>query len=121
VKETLTAELAKTEGRPKGLVLDLRGTPGRNAWVGGFFMEMFTDRGNFYAMRGRDYRHSHTFRSSSKLLFGDLPMVVLVNGHTIAAAEAVAAGFADTGRAVVVGSTTQGAGAAQTAPILLNG
>lgn len=121
VKETLTAELAKTEGRPKGLVLDLRGTPGRNPWVGGFFMEMFTDRGNFYAMRGRHHRHSNTFRSRSKLLFGDLPMVVLVNGHTVAAAEAVAAGFADTGRAVVVGSTTYGAGGVQTAPVLLNG
>lgn len=121
VKETLTAELAKAEGRPKGLVLDLRGTPGRNPWVGGFFMEMFTDAGTFYSMRGRDYRHSYTFRSRSKLLFPDLPMVVLVNGHTIAAAEAVAGGFADTGRAIVVGSSTHGTGAARTAPMLLNG
>ena len=51
----------------------------------------------------------------------NVPLIVLVDGHTASAAEILAAALADRGRAVVVGSETVGKGMVQTIDPLPDG
>ncbi|MDE5770452.1 MAG: S41 family peptidase [Ruminococcus sp.] len=64
--------------------------------------------------------HTETIVNSDKSET-NLPMVVLVNGHTASAAELFAASLKDFGKAELIGSQTYGKGVMQTTAELTNG
>ncbi|MDE6092007.1 MAG: S41 family peptidase [Ruminococcus sp.] len=69
-----------------------------------------------------EYSDSHTetivYSDESEI---NLPVVVLVNGHTASAAELFAASLKDFGKAELIGSQTYGKGVMQTTTELVNG
>ncbi len=64
--------------------------------------------------------HTETIVNSDKSEM-NLPMIVLVNGHTASAAELFAASLKDFGKAELIGSQTYGKGVMQTTTELANG
>lgn len=109
----LGGELRKARfgGSPlSGLVLDMRGNLGANELV-------FTDLANLFLGTGV-ISTQHDYRPEPKKVINaswpdhsdNLPLVVLVDGLTGYGAEDVAAALQDNGRALVIGSSTEGDG-----------
>ncbi|HSJ31907.1 MAG TPA: S41 family peptidase [Longimicrobiales bacterium] len=93
----------------KRLVLDLRGNPGgllsEAVSVAGLFLPK-----NALVMRtkGRKVDANQEYRTRSGGRYQDLPMVVLVDGSSASAAEALAGALQDHGRGIVAGHRTFG-------------
>ncbi|HLI21031.1 MAG TPA: S41 family peptidase [Stellaceae bacterium] len=106
---------AKSHGRLKGLVLDLRNNPGglldQAVRVSGDFL----DGGTTVSIRGRSSDDNRVFSAPAN---GDrlpgVPMVVLINGASASAAEIVAGALQDRHRAEVMGTQSFGKGSVQT-------
>jgi carboxyl-terminal processing protease len=96
----------------RGLVLDLRWTPG--GWLDQSVdvARLFLGEVPVATIKSRGAQEE-TYRGGgpSKLL--DLPLVVLVNGETSGGAELIAAALQDHHRAVIVGQRTLGKGSVQ--------
>ena len=108
--------------RVRGVVVDLRGNRG------GLLRQAVDATGDVLTTgivattAGRNPQANHVWPSGS----GEdeaqgRPIVVLVDGRTASAAEIMAAGLQDNGRAVVVGSSTLGKGLVQTIAPLPDG
>lgn len=106
---------------PAGIVLDLRGNRGGLLAEAVTVADELLPAGVVAIERGRDPASNRVWRSESGELAKDVPLVVLVDGHTASAAEVLAAALADRGRAVVVGSSTLGKGLVQTFTTLPDG
>ncbi|MDR1662544.1 MAG: S41 family peptidase [Azoarcus sp.] len=126
------AKLAK-EGKPKGLVLDLRNDPGGllNGAVGltaAFLPEgaMVVSTNGRTEGAQREYRASlgeHLQGSALRALPSwtrNVPLVVLVNGGSASASEIVAGALQDHKRAKIMGTRTFGKGSVQTILPLAN-
>lgn len=98
---------------PGGVVLDLRGN--RGGVLGGAVavLDAFLAEGAIARTDGRHPEARRTWRATGDDLARGAPVVVLVDGRTSSAAELVAAGLAEAGRAAVAGSATQGKGLVQ--------
>ncbi len=99
---------------PRGLVLDLRGNRGGLLRQAVASAEMLVPHGLIAITAGRDPAAAHEYLADGVDLAHDLPVVVMVDGHSASAAEVLAAALADQRRAVVVGSATLGKGLVQT-------
>ena len=119
VREALEADLAKGEDRATGIILDLRGAYAPQPWLVRDLVQFFHGEVSVYTSAGRD--NGDWYPSWDKPLLPDIPLVVLQNGATRAAAEAVSAAFGDLERAIVVGTLSQGDGKIVTNSGLLNG
>ncbi|WP_419995408.1 S41 family peptidase [Streptomyces boninensis] len=106
------AEIRKAAraARGTGVVLDLRGNSGGLVKEAVTAASAFLDRGVVATYDNRGDQEALYARGS-----GDTgtPMVVLVDGGTMSAAEMLAGALQDRGRAVVVGSRTFGKGTVQ--------
>lgn len=91
-------------------VLDLRDNPGGYLTQALDVASLFLQSGILVQIDGVD---GVTTRTASGVTITDAPMVVLVNEHTAAAAEVLAASLQDNQRAEVVGETTMGKGSVQ--------
>ena len=95
----------------KRLLLDLRDNPGGSTRAARAITTLFSDAKNVYCERYETGstrklpRHGNTLTA--------LPLVVLVNEHSMSAAEIVAGALQDHGRAVLVGVPTYGKGLIQ--------
>jgi carboxyl-terminal processing protease len=124
------------DGKPKGLVLDLRNDPGGllNSAIGvaaAFLPEgvtVVTTNGRTpgahreYRATPRDYIHGNSgdFLRGLPPWAREVPMIVLVNGGSASASEIVAGALQDHKRAVVMGTRTFGKGSVQTTLPLTN-
>ena len=104
----------------RGMVLDVRGTPGGATEVARLLSCRFLAKGALQgSIAGRDRVATPYYCE----LQGDTAtsLAVLVNGGTVSSAEIFAAGLRDNGRAKIVGTTTAGSGAAKVVGRLKNG
>lgn len=115
---SLTAQLKKVRSEMgptlKGIILDLRNNRGGLLDQAIDMASLFLDNGTVMSITGRHPEIIKRFDTTPRGLADGLPIAVLVNGGSASSAEVVAAALQDTGRAVVIGSSSFGKGTAQT-------
>lgn len=97
-----------------GYVLDLRGNPGGLLDQAIAVSDLFLTSGRILTTHGRHPDSHQYFDAAPDDLARNKPVAVLVNGNSASASEIVAAALQDTGRAIVVGTTSFGKGTVQT-------
>lgn len=98
----------------KGVILDLRGDPGGLLDQAVAVSDLFMNAGQIVSTRGRHPESIQKYNAFDGDLATDLPVAVLVDSRSASAAEIVAAALQDTGRAIVIGTSTYGKGTVQT-------
>jgi len=101
-------------GRLAGIVLDLRSNPGGLLDQAVSLADLFIREGPIVSTVGRHPASHQYFAASGRSVAPQVPIVVLVNGGSASSSEIVAAALQDSGRAVVVGSSSYGKGSVQT-------
>ena len=118
----LSVQDALSEPHPvDGIVLDLRDNRGGLLRQAVTAADAFLPAGLVATTIGRDPESMNVWHSTEGELAENVPLIILVDGHTASAAEILAAALADRGRAVVVGSATVGKGMVQTIDPLPDG
>ncbi|MCF8025068.1 MAG: S41 family peptidase [Desulfobacteraceae bacterium] len=120
VKKAL-ADLEKRGDSLKGLILDLRDSPGGLLTQAVSVSDVFLTKGNIVSIRGRNENKESSYEASVDKSEPDYPVVVLINGGTASAAEIVAGALQDHKRALVLGTTSFGKGSVQTVKPLRGG
>ena len=108
--------LRDLEGRKMtALVVDLRDNPGGLLSAAVEITGMLLPSGaDVVSVRGRDgVRDTERYKADGTRHLTDLPVAVLVNGHSASAAEIMAGALQDHHRAVIVGETTFGKASVQ--------
>jgi carboxyl-terminal processing protease len=121
--DDLTAALDQLRNeRCNGLILDLRFNPGGLLTSAVQMCELFLDEHDAIVQtKGRSRSQNTEIHSRFGRLYGDLPMIVLVNEYSASGSEIVAGALAGLKEACVVGSRTFGKGSVQNLiPILDN-
>lgn len=109
--DLISAAVKKLDGDgAQAFVLDLRGCPGGYLTQAVDIASLFMKSGVVVKIQTKNDLAS---KSASGNVVTERPLVVLVDKHTAAAAEVLAAALQDTKRATVVGSTTMGKGSVQ--------
>lgn len=105
----------ESNGKLKGLVLDLRNDPGGLLTAAIDVAGDLLDGGTVVSIRGRDASENRSFSAPTHgdMLAG-VPVVVLVNGASASASEIVAGALQDHHRAKVMGTQSFGKGSVQT-------
>ena len=117
----LVRNLAGAGSRVGGIVIDLRGNRGGLLRQAVAAADLVLDGGLVATTSGRHPQASSHWWATEGDVTGGRPLVVLVDGRSASAAEIMAAGLADRGRAIVVGSSTLGKGFVQTVATLPDG
>lgn len=119
VREFDDAVLSLRARGMKVLILDLRGNPGGLVASGIGLCERLLASGIVLTTRGQVPEFSNRiFTADAGMSAYEFPMVVLIDGRTMSAAEIVALALKENNRATLVGTTTFGKGVIQ-APIPL--
>lgn len=102
----------RDEGNLQGLILDYRGNNGGILQEAVKILAMFVPQGTeVVTTKGRIENKS--FRTASNPILPDLPLVVLIDGNSVSAAEIVAGALQDLDRAVLIGQKSFGKGLVQ--------
>lgn len=99
--------------RLRGVILDLRNNPGGLLDQAVGVASLFLAHGEILATFGRNPRSEQYFPVTTRYKTETLPLAVLVNGGSASASEIVAAALQDSGRAVVIGTSSFGKGMIQ--------
>lgn len=121
LRRVISAALADTNGKPSGLIFDLRNNTGGLLDQAVRVADLFIENGKIVSTKGRHKDSDQTFNASAETVLKGVPIIVLINGRSASAAEIVAAALRDHGRAAIVGSTSYGKGSVQTVIRLPNG
>ena len=99
------------------LIVDLRGNPGGLLQVAVEVAQKFQANGIIATTQSRLPEFAgRVFSADLGLTAWDVPLVVLIDGQTMSAAEVVAAAWKEQQRATLVGTASYGKGAVQAAP-----
>ncbi len=114
--EQLEAALEKaTEKGMRALVLDLRSNPGGLLNQSVLVASHFLEEGRLIVYtRGRHVRDSQEYDAMYSESLHNLPVAVLINGHSASASEIVAGSLRDSGKAILIGENSYGKGSVQT-------
>lgn len=105
----------------KGLVLDLRNNPGGILSQAIKVSDIFLEEGIILSIKGREGKHTKTFKARPDTKKRAYPLVVLINGGSASASEIVAGALQDHKRALILGTTSFGKGSVQTVETLRDG
>lgn len=114
VAEALAETQRQNGGRLAGIVLDLRSNPGGVLEQAVSLADLFLRDGPIVSVAGRHPASRQHFAASGRSGAPQVPLAVLINGGSASASEIVAAALQDSGRAVVIGSSSYGKGSVQT-------
>lgn len=104
----------KTQGM-ESLILDLRGNPGGLLEAAVQVTENFIPKDDLIVYtRGRSAGTNVEYRSRKEPIWGDKPLIVLVDHFSASASEIVAGAIQDQDRGLIIGSRTYGKGLVQT-------
>lgn len=104
----------------KSLILDLRSNPGGILEAAVEISELFLPKNTtIVSTRGRSPETNQVFKSVRDPIFGEKPLIVLVNETSASASEIVAGAIQDHDRGIILGDTTYGKGLVQT-PVSLS-
>ncbi|MEZ5570737.1 MAG: S41 family peptidase [Halioglobus sp.] len=107
-------EKLQSEGKLKGLILDLRNNPGGILSASVDVAGLFLDGGNVVYTEGR-IENANLYYDADPLDATDgTPIVVLINQGSASASEIVAGALQDHARAVIMGTQSFGKGSVQT-------
>jgi len=98
----------------RGVLLDLRGNPGGLLDQAVSVSDLFVNQGRIVFTRGRHPEAMQSYSARTGDAINGLPIVVMLDGRSASAAEIVGAALQDSGRAVVIGSSSYGKGTVQT-------
>lgn len=114
MREKLDELVAKSGGKVRGIVLDLRNNPGGLLDQAVAVADAFLDKGEIVSTRGRRPDSIQRFNARPGDIANGLPIVVLINGGSASASEIVAGALQDHRRAIVMGTPSFGKGSVQT-------
>jgi carboxyl-terminal processing protease len=100
------------DDRMRGLILDLRCSPGGLLRAAVDTARLFLAHGTIVSVRSPG-QVEQSWEADGQSLVGDVPLVVLLNENTASAAEVVAGALKDNHRAVLVGTRSFGKGSVQ--------
>ncbi|HEX3860444.1 MAG TPA: S41 family peptidase [Stellaceae bacterium] len=120
IAEGLAQAQRDAGGKLGGIVLDVRNNPGGLLDQAVSLADLFVHDGPIVSTTGRNPASHQFFTASGKSIAPNVPIAVLVNGSSASAAEIVAAAIQDTGRGVVIGTSSYGKGTVQTVSRLPN-
>ena len=83
------------KNNPSGVILDLRNNPGGLLNQAVELSNLFIKDGVIVSQKGKAKEDNEEFRANGKAVFGDMPLVVLVNGGSASASEIVAGALQD--------------------------
>lgn len=111
----------KSQGKLKGIVLDLRNNPGGLLETAVSVVNNFLDSKNLNKYHdtivyteGRLPEAQYNAKATGSDILKGAPIVVLINGGSASASEIVAGALQDYRRAIIVGTTSFGKGSVQT-------
>jgi carboxyl-terminal processing protease len=96
-----------------GYILDLRGNPGGLLEQAIEVSDAFITGGRIVSVHGRHTNSHQYYHATADDLAENAPVVVLIDSGSASASEIVAAALQDSGRAVLVGSSSFGKGTVQ--------
>jgi carboxyl-terminal processing protease len=112
--EVTTALVALKKNNPNGIILDLRNNGGGILQEAVKIVNLFVPRDvEVVSQKGKIKEKNYSYRTMSDPIEGNLPLVVLVNGHSASASEIVAGSLQDLDRAVIIGQRSYGKGLVQ--------
>lgn len=119
VESVLTKAIAATPSL-KGIILDLRGDPGGLLDQSVMVSDLFMEGGPIVSTRGRHPESIQSYQAFDGDISEGRPVAVLVDSRSASASEIVAAAIQDSGRGLVVGTSSYGKGTVQTVVRLPN-
>lgn len=106
---------AKKQQPIKSFVIDLRSNPGGLLQSAIELLDLFIPKGELMLYtQGRTAESRQEFYSKSSPQFGDIPLVVLIDGNSASASEIIAGTIQDLDRGVIIGEKSFGKGLVQT-------
>ncbi len=114
LRDAIKSLRAKSDGKLKGLILDLRNNPGGLLDQAVNVSSDFIDQGEIVSTRARHPEDSNRWNAKGDDLLRSLPLVVLINGGSASASEIVAGALQDHRRAILLGTRSFGKGSVQT-------
>lgn len=98
-----------------GLILDLRHNPGGLLPQAVHVANLFLDQGQLIVYtKGRGEHTSARYDANSPAIYGEKPLIILVNTGSASASEIVSGAVQDWDRGLILGTTTWGKGLVQT-------
>jgi len=98
----------------RGLIFDLRNNPGGLLDAAIEISNFFIDQGDIVSTKGRIKQFDSVAKADpDKVIFKDLPLVLLVNEGSASASEIVTGAIKDHKRGIIVGTKTFGKGSVQ--------
>lgn len=119
MKQTVTDEVSKAikslkEQGMKELIMDLRGNGGGFLNQAVSLVNLFVDEGiTVVSTKGRIESEIFNYKTQSKPLYKEIPLVVLIDENSASASEIFAGTLQDLDRAVIIGQTSYGKGLVQ--------
>lgn len=112
----------KEKGKPKGIILDLRGNPGGLLREAVNVSNVFIPKDKLVVTtKGKTPESNKTYKTLNPATDAEIPLVVLIDRRSASAAEIVSGTLQDYDRAVVIGNKSYGKGLVQiTRPLKYN-
>ncbi|MES2275140.1 MAG: S41 family peptidase [Bacteroidota bacterium] len=112
--EVTSALVSLKKNNPNGIILDLRSNGGGILQEAVKIVNLFVAKDvEVVSQKGKVKEKNYSYRTVSDALEPNLPLVVLVNGHSASASEIVAGSLQDLDRAIIIGQRSYGKGLVQ--------